>query len=143
MEQDGSRGPVWKVNEGQVPAREAPCRSIRELVSGKAGGARGVTLRIVEIHPHTRCQGRTPHAHADMEEVIYVLEGQGEMWVGGQRLPVGPGDAVLVPAGVAHMTVNPTSRPLRLACFFPSPDAGRGWREFPEWTQGKEEGANG
>lgn len=132
-------GGAVKVNVQEAVAIPAPCRTIRELISGAAGGARGVTLRIVEIHPATGCQ-RRPHAHLDMEEVIYVLEGHGEMWVAGERLPVQTGDAVLVPAGVPHMTVNTGTQPLRLACFFPSPDATRGWLELerlPEEGDGR------
>lgn len=104
----------------EVPPRAAPNRTIRELVSG-ASGAHGVTLRVVELLPASAQTPRRPHAHPDFEELIYVLAGYGQIWADGALQAVGPGDAVLVPAGTLHATFNTSEEPLRLACFFPTP----------------------
>ena len=42
------------------------------------------------------------HYHAKTEEIYLLLEGEGEMEVDGERRHVGPGDAVLIPAGAWH-----------------------------------------
>ena len=42
------------------------------------------------------------HVHAAESEVLYVLEGEGTMTVGGQTVTVKPGTAVHIPAGVKH-----------------------------------------
>lgn len=42
------------------------------------------------------------HYHKRSEEFYYVLEGMGEMEVEGVSQDVGPGDAVLIPAGAWH-----------------------------------------
>lgn len=102
-----------------APPRPAPNRSISELISAEAAGARGVTLRVVELVAASAQTPRRPHAHADYEELIYVLEGQGRMWAAGQTVAISRGDAVLVPAGIFHATFNAGETPLRLACFFP------------------------
>ena len=130
MERFGS-GAV-RVGVREAVAWQAECRTIRELVSGAVTGSQGVTLRVVEIEPLARCGARTAHAHARMEEVIFVLDGRGEVWVEGEIIPIAAGDALVIPAGRRHMTVNRYSGPLRLACFFPHRDAGDGWQSFPE-----------
>ena len=42
------------------------------------------------------------HVHVAESEVLYVLEGEGTMTVGGQTVTVKPGTAVHIPAGVKH-----------------------------------------
>lgn len=54
------------------------------------------------------------HYHQVSEEFYFILEGRGEMEVGGETRLVGPGDAVLIPAGEWH-TILALS-PLRLLC---------------------------
>lgn len=129
-----AQGPssIRKMNVMDAPTQAAPYRSIRELVSGSVLDAKGVTLRIVDIEPLRADTPRTPHAHATMEEVIFVLEGRGKVWVEGEVADVGPGDAVLIPAGLRHMTVNVSQDPLRLACFFPHRDAWHDLKVFPD-----------
>ncbi|MBI2755325.1 MAG: cupin domain-containing protein [Chloroflexi bacterium] len=93
-----------------------------ELFSGRAGGAQRVTLRVVEIPRLRPPDRRHPHEHRDVEECIYVLAGRGRVWIGGEIAAVQAGDAVLVPAGTPHATLNIADEPLRLACFFPTAD---------------------
>jgi quercetin dioxygenase-like cupin family protein len=42
------------------------------------------------------------HAHADEAEIIYVLEGGGDMTIDGEKYPVTPFTAVYVPPGAKH-----------------------------------------
>jgi quercetin dioxygenase-like cupin family protein len=51
--------------------------------------------------------GRTIEAHVDpMEEIYFVLAGEGEMSVGLDAQRVKPGDAIWVPAGSSHSLKN-------------------------------------
>ena len=54
------------------------------------------------------------HYHAVTEEIYFLLEGGGDMEVDGVRQRVGPGDAVLIPAGARHQITAET--PLRFLC---------------------------
>ena len=47
------------------------------------------------------------HYHPGREEIIYVLEGVAEQWVGEEKKRLGPGEMALIPAGLPHMTLNP------------------------------------
>jgi mannose-6-phosphate isomerase-like protein (cupin superfamily) len=42
------------------------------------------------------------HYHKVSEELYYVLEGTGVMEIDGEEREVGPGDAILIPAGAWH-----------------------------------------
>jgi mannose-6-phosphate isomerase-like protein (cupin superfamily) len=59
-------------------------------------------------------QATERHYHARTEEIYFLLEGEGEMEVDGDRRRVGPGDAVLIPAGAWHQIRAGT--PLRFLC---------------------------
>jgi quercetin dioxygenase-like cupin family protein len=54
------------------------------------------------------------HVHAGAEEVLYVLEGNGEVRVEAVTHPVSPGRAVFVPDGAEHSYVNTGDTPLIL-----------------------------
>jgi uncharacterized cupin superfamily protein/nucleoside-diphosphate-sugar epimerase len=49
-----------------------------------------------------------PHAHSHEEEMLYVLEGEPDLWVNGALHRLKPGDAVGFPAGtgVVHTLIN-------------------------------------
>ena len=54
------------------------------------------------------------HYHRRSEEFYYLLEGAGLMEVDGVTCRVGPGDAVLIPAGAWHQITAETT--LRFLC---------------------------
>lgn len=115
-----------------VEAFRLPNRSVREVFSGANGLASGCAFRTVDVDPADGGAPRVPHRHAHMEEIIVVARGQGVLWAGGDWTRVSTGDAWIVPAGVAHATVNPGPETLRLHCFFSSPRPELDYQELPE-----------
>jgi len=103
----------------EIKAKSATNRIIREVFSAKTKEAKGVTVRIVDIHPASRQIPRQPHRHDDFEEVIHILKGSGKFWADGEWTNINTGDTLLVPTGVPHATFNLTDKMLRLMCFFP------------------------
>ena len=59
-------------------------------------------------------QSTQRHYHRASEEIYFVLEGEGNLEIDGEREQVGPGDAALIPAGAWHEIVATT--PLRFLC---------------------------
>ncbi len=47
------------------------------------------------------------HVHPHREEIIHVVEGRAEQWVGDESRILGPGEAAIIPPGVPHATYNP------------------------------------
>ena len=52
------------------------------------------------------------HRHPAMEELLYVLEGRAEQWVGRERRILGPGELAHVPTNEVHGTYNVFDEPL-------------------------------
>ncbi len=46
------------------------------------------------------------HRHPEMEEVIYIIEGQAEQWVDKEMRMLGPGDSAHIPMDMVHGTYN-------------------------------------
>jgi quercetin dioxygenase-like cupin family protein len=106
-----------------------PGRKSLEIVSGE-NGARGLTLRLVEIPvPQPGEALRSPHHHSGHEECIYVLSGQGTTFAESGEYPLHPGDTILISPGEKHVTRNTGNLPLLLLCFFPSADITKGTLE--------------
>lgn len=73
--------------------------TIRVLLDSALGGAANQSLAEATLEAGHSTQR---HYHARSEEIYVFLEGGGEMGVGGDSRRVGPGDAVLIPAGAWH-----------------------------------------
>ena len=57
----------------------------------------------------------TRHYHRAAEEIYYLLEGHGVMEIDGDRTRVGPGDAILIPAGAWHQ-ITAEAADIRMLC---------------------------
>jgi quercetin dioxygenase-like cupin family protein len=89
----------------RVPTSEAP----RHIIAGGKGratlllnpstGATAASVTLLELQPG----GEVPeHIHDSSVEILYIEEGTAEMTVSGEKLRVGKGDAVYIPAGAKH-----------------------------------------
>lgn len=54
------------------------------------------------------------HWHGESEEFYFLLAGRGRMEIDGEEREVGPGDAILIPAGAWHRIE--AIEPLRFLC---------------------------
>ena len=75
-------------------------------ISAQSAAARGLCLHRLTIPPGGRAE---PHLHEHHESAVLVLSGRAEMRYGEgleQRLTVGPGDFLYIPAGVPHQPAN-------------------------------------
>jgi mannose-6-phosphate isomerase-like protein (cupin superfamily) len=53
------------------------------------------------------------HIHAKTDEIQYIIEGSGEMWLGGERKAFKPGTLIVIPKGTAHGGTLVTSGPVK------------------------------
>jgi quercetin dioxygenase-like cupin family protein len=58
----------------------------------------------------------------EVEELLYVIEGEGELRLDGEAIRFAQGDALLVPAEVWHWIANTGRQPVRTVFVFPHPD---------------------
>ena len=86
---------------------------IRVLLDADVAAAENQSLAEAVLAPG---QATERHYHARTEEIYYLLEGAGEMEIDDETRTVGPGDAILIPAGARHQVTATEDRPLRFLC---------------------------
>jgi mannose-6-phosphate isomerase-like protein (cupin superfamily) len=80
--------------------------TIRELHHTAAQSLAEATLAVG--------QSTERHYHLASEEIYFVLEGEGDLEIDGDRRRIAPGDAALIPAGAWHELVAASA--LRFLC---------------------------
>jgi mannose-6-phosphate isomerase-like protein (cupin superfamily) len=53
------------------------------------------------------------HTHPKTDEIQYIIEGSGAMWLGGERKEFKPGTLIIIPKGTAHGGTLVTSGPVK------------------------------
>ena len=117
----------------QIAGRTFPARRLTQnLVNGVAPiQATNFSLGNVTLHPNG---GQVPWHNQEQEEVYFIVEGTGEMCLGGERTTVTPGQAIYIPSGVFHQLTNVGDTPLRMIyCYGPAGDVAH-WRQELDGT---------
>lgn len=81
---------------------------VRMLFDRAHFGAQQIALAQGELRP----QARLLFHYHEVEEVVFVIEGQGVVTIDGVETPVKTGDGILVPARAVHSLRNPTETDL-------------------------------
>ena len=87
-----------------------PWCQVEEFVTVENAGSDDLILCRATFPPN---EAHLFHHHPGREEIIYILEGTAEQWVGPDRKLLHPGEMALIPAGTPHMTRNPGPGPLK------------------------------
>jgi mannose-6-phosphate isomerase-like protein (cupin superfamily) len=117
----------------EIPGRTYPARRRTQNLVGGASPiqARNFSLGHVVLEPDG---GQVPWHNQDQEEIYFILEGTGEMCLGGEKTIVRAGQAVYIPSQVFHQLTNTGATPMRmLYCYGPSGDVAH-WRQELEGT---------
>jgi mannose-6-phosphate isomerase-like protein (cupin superfamily) len=78
--------------------------------------------------------GQVPWHNQEQEEVYFVVEGEGEMCLGTERIAVKTGQAVFIPSGVFHQLTNTGDKPMRMIYVYgPAGDVAH-WKQELEGT---------
>jgi mannose-6-phosphate isomerase-like protein (cupin superfamily) len=63
------------------------------------------------------------HMHPNTNEIQYILEGTGTIWLGDKEVTVKPGDLVVIPKGTPHGGTKPDGRPFKAIAIKTPPQA--------------------
>ncbi len=77
-------------------------------------------------------KGHRKHNHPGVEEVLYVVSGEGIQAVGNERRKVGPGTAIHIPPDVFHETVNTGWEQMKIIAIYAPPGPEAQLRQMPE-----------
>jgi mannose-6-phosphate isomerase-like protein (cupin superfamily) len=84
---------------------------IRPLIDRTTSGVTQCSLAEETLPPGCAV---TPHHHREIEEIYYIVSGNGLMTVGDETREVEAGDAVYVPRGQRHTLENTGNQPITL-----------------------------
>ena len=66
--------------------------------------------------------GNVPkHMHPNTNEIQYILEGTGTVWLGDKEVKVKPGDMIVIPKGTPHAGTKPDGRQFQALALPPPP----------------------
>jgi quercetin dioxygenase-like cupin family protein len=91
------------ISSMQVKREEAEWGSLAWFSSPAVSNARNLVVIEVALNPGG---AHSFHKHPKQEEVIYVIEGEIEEWVDGEKRTLRPGDSAFIAAGVVHASFN-------------------------------------
>ncbi len=83
----------------ELPGVDCPCGETRRAFVDDPD--RIASLHVVDISTEART-----HYHKRLTEIYYILEGEGEMELDGERHAVKPGDAILIKPGCRHRAIG-------------------------------------
>ena len=105
------------IANGNLHYEPAPGRDRADPLQGL--GADAESVRIVRLSPGVR---RFAHKHPHSAEIMYVVDGTGEVRSGDDRVSVATGDFIYVPTDVTHAMLPADGTEMLLVCFFAHPD---------------------
>jgi mannose-6-phosphate isomerase-like protein (cupin superfamily) len=117
----------------QTTGRVYPARRhTQNLVGGLSLiQAKNFSMGNVTLEPSG---GQVPWHNQEQEEVYFIVEGEGEMCLGSERLTVTSGQAVYIPSGVFHQLTNTGATPMRMLYVYgPAGDVAH-WRQELDGT---------
>jgi quercetin dioxygenase-like cupin family protein len=122
------------INENRVPEYQAPLPSRRKaklLIDEVLAGTRNLALGIASYPPEEKAE---MHTH-EGEEVIYFLEGKGEIETPEGKFVVKKGDALIASAHERHSIENKGDKDMVFLFIFCPPGTEKGIRS--NWKQVK------
>ena len=106
--------PSKLIDPAALPTMSFDWGLIKPLVANENTDGPELSLMHVVLLPG---EGHERHNHPDSDEILYILSGRGEQMVDdSDTFAVGPGQAVFIPKGAFHSTVNVGLGAARPAC---------------------------
>lgn len=126
------------VDEATIEETALQGRHLRWVVTKENTGAQYCTLAMIRVAPGERAL--PAHSHPAGEEIIYILNGHGRVYIDGQVEPVKAGCAVLFEQGKVHILENLSDEEMKVACFFAPPAGFENYKmfedvDFPEYKR--------
>ena len=101
--------------EAYSPANHTGTKNTRLV--GPANGAKYMEIALGDIE---RNEGSPVHAHPDLEQAVYILEGEAIAGIDGVDHHVGPGDMMFFPPRVFH-SIKVLSERIKLLVIYSPP----------------------
>jgi oxalate decarboxylase/phosphoglucose isomerase-like protein (cupin superfamily) len=126
--------PSMLIDPAELPTMTFGWGAIKPLISAdNTDEAPDVSLMHVVLLPG---QGHERHNHPDSDEILYVLAGAGDQMVDdGEAFAVRPGQAIWIPKGAFHSTVNTGWEPMVLLAIYAPAGAEQVLKTLPDYRE--------
>lgn len=102
--------------ESYSPANHTGTKNTR-LVGPRVNGAKNLEIALGEIE---RKEGSPAHAHPDVEQAVYILEGEAMAGIDGVDHHVRAGDMMFFPKGIFH-SIHVLSEKIKMLVIYSPP----------------------
>jgi quercetin dioxygenase-like cupin family protein len=102
-----------------VKADQQAWGTLRWMMNGQIDARARQTFGVAELKPGQR---NPRHYHPNCEELVYVLSGSVEHWVGDEKTTLKAGDLLMIPRGVIHQGIVLGNEPFRCVVSYDTPD---------------------
>ena len=117
----------------QISGRTYPARRRTQNIVGGVSPIQATNFAMgnVTLEPNG---GQVPWHNQEQEEVYFVVDGEGEMCLGEERIAIKAGQAAYIPSGVFHQLTNTGATPMRMIYVYgPAGDVAH-WKQELEGT---------
>ena len=122
--------PSKLIDPASLPTMSFDWGLIKPLVATENTDGPAMSLMHVVLLPG---EGHERHNHPDSDEILYILAGRGEQMVDdSDTFGIGPGQAVFIPKGAFHSTVNTGWEPLALLAIYAPAGAEEALKGLPD-----------
>jgi quercetin dioxygenase-like cupin family protein len=125
---EGTRLAVESLDKATIYAQPGKKIRVHLFFEPQSSDSTDVSLSIVELEPRTEVPR---HTHEGSAEILYILQGSGEMHIGSEKLPFAADQAIHVPENQPHgLKVKGSDKTIALQIFAPAGPEQR-WKGAP------------
>jgi len=125
--------PSKLIDPAALPTMTFEWGVIKPLVATDNTDDPAVSMMHVVLLPG---QGHERHNHPDSDEILYFLSGEGEQMVDdGKPFGVRPGQAVFIPKGAFHSTINRGWEPMAILAIYAPAGAEEVLKTLPDYEE--------
>jgi oxalate decarboxylase/phosphoglucose isomerase-like protein (cupin superfamily) len=125
--------PSKLIDPAELPTMTFDWGVIKPLVATDNTDDPAVSMMHVVLLPG---QGHERHNHPDSDEILYFLSGEGDQMVDdGEPFPVRPGQAVFIPKGAFHSTINRGWEPMAILAIYAPAGAEEVLKTLPDYEE--------
>lgn len=110
---------MYTIHFSKVKKVELPGRVVYPMVGMDGIKSNQMSFGIAELPPQSKM---VPHKHVSEEEIIYIYEGFGNVYIGNDLVEkIEPGTVIVAPRGVEHIIENESKNVMKWCWVFNPP----------------------
>jgi len=118
------------VHFNEVPIQKLKGRDLCMMITENTVGAKKMSGGILWMQPGEVV--KPCHAHLNEEEILYIIKGEGKVWIDGEIYEVKTGDCVFFPAGSKHMLKNVGKSVMQVFFIYSPPTEPSKYEYYPD-----------